>query len=65
MSQEVASSTMDAASEWTPAHTRVNQLSHEERSFGTVPGTIRRGTMGPAERTWVVTRDKTAKRDRD
>jgi len=31
----------------------------------TVPGTIRRGTMGPAERTWVVTRDKTAKCDRD
>lgn len=41
------------------------ELSHEERSFGNVLGTIRRGTMGSAERTWVVTRDKTAKRDRD
>lgn len=40
-------------------------LSHGERLSDTVPGTIRRGTMGPAERTWVVTRDKTAKCDRD
>lgn len=40
-------------------------LSHGARLSDTVPGTIRRGTMGPAERTWVVTRDKTAKCDRD